>query len=108
MTDRQKQIEAGAKDAGLRGAVTGGAQMAVLEELIFDLLKESGIPEGSIYRRKTLEYQAIIDPKNAEIYWLSITIGSTLPLNASPKSSRASETTRIIEATRQSETQNVP
>lgn len=53
---RNEQTEAqnqrGARDQGSRGAVTGGAQLDAVVDLVRDCLLESGIPEGAIYRNK--------------------------------------------------------
>ena len=41
-TNREKQVESGKIDAGIRGEVTGGTQMAALEALVADILCEAG------------------------------------------------------------------
>lgn len=50
-----RQRDQGKLDAGTRGEVTGGAQMAGLEGLIADLLSEAGIPKLDIRTRQALE-----------------------------------------------------
>lgn len=59
-TTRQKQSKkqkglGGSIDAGLRSAVTGGAQMGKLEALISDILCEAGMLRESIRTRVALE-----------------------------------------------------
>ena len=53
----------GAVDAGLRSAVTGGAQMAKLEDLISDLLCEAGMLRESIRTRVALELPGYFRPE---------------------------------------------
>ena len=48
----EAQSQRGARDQGSRGAVTGGAQLDGVVDLVRDCLLESGIPEGAIYRNK--------------------------------------------------------
>jgi hypothetical protein len=45
----------GAKDAGARAAVTGGAQMNGFVTLVRDLLWESGLPQAQVFCEKALE-----------------------------------------------------
>jgi hypothetical protein len=55
-TQAQKQgSEAGSKDAGARSAVTGGAQMNGLINLVRDLLCESGLAQAQVYCEKYVE-----------------------------------------------------
>lgn len=52
----QKQgLSSGAKDAGARSAVTGGAQMNGFVNLVRDLLCQSGLPEANVYCEKHVE-----------------------------------------------------
>jgi len=52
-TQAQKQgITSGSKDAGARSAVTGGAQMNRVINLVRDLLCQSGLPKAHIYCEK--------------------------------------------------------
>jgi hypothetical protein len=53
----------GAVDAGLRSAVTGGAQMTKLEDLISDILCEAGMSRGSIRTRTALELPGYFRPE---------------------------------------------
>ena len=46
---------AGEKDRGSRGAVTGGAQLDGIVELVHDLLVEQGLPEHTIYRHRSAQ-----------------------------------------------------
>jgi hypothetical protein len=54
-TQSQKQAASGAKDAGARSAVTGGAQMNGFVNLVRDLLCESGLPKAHVYCEKCVE-----------------------------------------------------
>jgi hypothetical protein len=55
-TQAQKQgTVTGAKDAGARAAVTGGAQMNGFINLVRDLLCESGLPKAHVYCEKYVE-----------------------------------------------------
>ena len=55
-TQAQKQAAtAGAKDAGTRSAVTGGAQMNGFVNLVRDLLCESGLPRAQVFCEKSVE-----------------------------------------------------
>src|SRR5947209_7888583 len=55
-TQSQKQgAVSGAKDAGTRSAVTGGAQMNGFINLVRDLLCQSGLPEAQVFCEKYVE-----------------------------------------------------
>lgn len=55
-TQAQKQGSvSGAKDAGARSAVTGGAQMNGFVNLVRDLLCDSGLPKAHVYCDKYVE-----------------------------------------------------
>lgn len=54
-TSRAKQQSAGRPDAGSRGEVTGGAQMAALEALVVDILCEAGLRRLHIRTSSQLE-----------------------------------------------------
>jgi len=59
-TTRARQAErqgvvTGAKDAGARAAVTGGAQMGGFVTLVRDLVCEGGLPQAQVYSEKALE-----------------------------------------------------
>ncbi len=53
----------GQKDAGARGAVTGGAQMNGFVHLFRQLLADSGIAEGSIHVEKKIELPGYFRPE---------------------------------------------
>lgn len=59
---RPKQRESGREDAGLRGAVTGGAQMRELERLVVDLLIEAGLDALDVRTRTSLELPGYFRP----------------------------------------------
>lgn len=48
---KEKQKEAGQSDQGLRGAVTGGAQMDGFVDLFAEIILAAGIPGACVYRR---------------------------------------------------------
>ncbi len=50
-----KQGSSGGKDAGVRSAVTGGAQMNGFVNLVRDLLLQSGLPEAHVHCEKCVE-----------------------------------------------------
>jgi hypothetical protein len=58
-----KQVKAGRKDAGARGAVTGGAQMAEIEKLVVELLLEAGLDRIQIKTRTALELPGYFRPE---------------------------------------------
>lgn len=58
--DRQKNR--GVSDAGLRSAVTGGAQMDGFIKLFKNLIVESGVDEQHIYEKKALELPGFFRP----------------------------------------------
>jgi hypothetical protein len=58
--ERQKQL--GKPDAGLRSAVTGGAQMDGFIELFTNLIFDTGIDEQFIFRKKCLELPGFFRP----------------------------------------------
>lgn len=51
----KRQQKTGKADAGLRGAVTGGAQMDAIAMLLEEVFLEAGFPPGSISRGNRLE-----------------------------------------------------
>jgi Restriction endonuclease XhoI len=53
--NREKQLVAGKTDAGSRGEVTGGAQMAALETLVVDILCEAGLKRPDVRTGTALE-----------------------------------------------------
>jgi hypothetical protein len=60
---RNQKGRGGAVDAGLRSAVTGGAQMAKLEDLISDILCEAGMLRQHIRTRVALELPGYFRPE---------------------------------------------
>jgi hypothetical protein len=59
----QKQRDKGGSDTGTRSAVTGSSQMAALEELVVDILKEIGLEGADIRTRKGLEIPGYYRPE---------------------------------------------
>lgn len=64
---RQKQEKkqgraSGKRDQGSRSAVTGGAQMDGFVQLVSDLLVESGIPDTTIFRKRSVELPGYFRP----------------------------------------------
>ncbi|MBW1795897.1 MAG: PaeR7I family type II restriction endonuclease [Deltaproteobacteria bacterium] len=59
---KEKQKKRGVSDAGLRSAVTGGAQMDGFIDLFTNLILESGIDAGFIFRKKALELPGFFRP----------------------------------------------
>ncbi len=58
----RKQNKAGQRDQGLRGAVTGGAQMDGFIKLITDLILESGVHRDCIHFESALELPGYFRP----------------------------------------------
>lgn len=52
----------GQKDAGARSAVTGGAQLDGIIDLVCDLLVESGLPDASVVRQKKVVLPGFFRP----------------------------------------------
>jgi len=61
-TQRERQSERGISDAGLRSAVTGGAQMDGFIQLFTDLIVNAGIDDKFIFRKKSLELPGFFRP----------------------------------------------
>jgi Restriction endonuclease XhoI len=59
----QKQRESGTLDAGLRGAVTGGAHMDAMAELMEAIFIDAGFPPSSISRRSAVELPGYFRPE---------------------------------------------
>lgn len=57
-----KQKSGGKADQGLRGAVTGGAQMDGFVELFTEIITKAGIPEQFIFRKKAVELPGFFRP----------------------------------------------
>jgi len=59
---RERQKDRGISDAGLRSAVTGGAQMDGFINLFTNLIVEAGIDNQFIFRKKSLELPGFFRP----------------------------------------------
>lgn len=62
-TQQQKQIQSGSVDAGTRGAVTGGTQMAEMETLAADILLQAGLDRAHVRTRTALEMPGYYRPE---------------------------------------------
>jgi len=60
--EKKQGKTSGIRDQGSRSAVTGGAQMDGFVELVSELLVESGIPDATIYRKKSVEVPGFFRP----------------------------------------------
>jgi hypothetical protein len=60
---KQQGVKTGRKDAGTRGAVTGGRQLDGFVALCREMLIESGLPDGSVYWRLRLELPGYFRPE---------------------------------------------
>src|SRR4051812_26616446 len=58
-----KQKQTGLVDAGLRGSVTGGAQMGAFEDLVVDVLCQTGLCRADIKSRRALELPGYYRPE---------------------------------------------
>ena len=58
----KKQKDQGSADQGSRSAVTGGAQMDGIINLLTDLILENGIPENCIFYKKFLQLPGFFRP----------------------------------------------
>jgi len=61
-TQRERQKKKGTADAGLRGAVTGGAQMDSFIDLFSKIIIKAGMDEEFIFRKKRLELPGFFRP----------------------------------------------
>jgi hypothetical protein len=59
---RKKQESGGRADQGLRGAVTGGAQMDGFIDLFSDLISEAGMSAKCIFRKRAVELPGFFRP----------------------------------------------
>jgi len=59
---RKKQETDGKADQGLRGAVTGGAQMDGFIDLFSELVTQAGIPGSCVFRKKAVELPGFFRP----------------------------------------------
>jgi hypothetical protein len=62
-SQRDRQIKAGKSDAGLRSAVTGGAQMDALAELLAETFVDAGFSGDTIYRTTNVELPGYYRPE---------------------------------------------
>jgi hypothetical protein len=60
---RQRQVDAGKSDAGSRGAVTGGAHMNALAELLAEAFVDAGFSADTIYRETSVELPGYFRPE---------------------------------------------
>ena len=60
---QRKQGVSGKVDAGTRGAATGGAQMAALEQLVVDILIQTGLRQLDIRTKRELELPGYYRPE---------------------------------------------
>lgn len=60
---QQQQLISGRTDAGTRGAVTGGAQMAAIEQVVVDLLEQAGLDQVDIRTKRALELPGYYRPE---------------------------------------------
>jgi hypothetical protein len=58
----KKQKENGASDQGSRSAVTGGAQMNGIIQLLSEIILESGIPQDCIFHKQFLQLPGFFRP----------------------------------------------
>jgi len=61
-SQREKQKKRGVSDAGLRSAVTGGAQMDGFIRLFTDTIIDAGMEERFIFRKKLLQLPGFFRP----------------------------------------------
>ena len=62
LKQRRRHEKSGTSDQGLRGAVTGGAQMDGFIDLFADLAQRTGIPETSVYKKKAIQLPGYFRP----------------------------------------------
>jgi len=60
--EKKQGKASGKRDQGSRSAVTGGAQMDGFVKLVSELLIESGIPDGTIFRKRSVELPGFFRP----------------------------------------------
>jgi hypothetical protein len=59
---RDRQLQTGKADQGLRSAVTGGAQMDGFIDLFTEMVVAAGIPERCVFRKKAVELPGFFRP----------------------------------------------
>ena len=62
VAQKRKQAKGGKSDAGLRSAVTGGAQMDGFVSLFAKIVEQAGIPADCIFYKKSLELPGFFRP----------------------------------------------
>lgn len=82
---KDKQKKRGVSDAGLRSAVTGGAQMDGFIRLFRELIVDSGIDSQYIYEKKALELPGFLGQPRSGTYWLLKMVSSLLLLKPNPR-----------------------
>jgi hypothetical protein len=60
---QRRQVDAGKSDAGSRGAVTGGAQMDALAELLEEMFVDAGFSAETVYRATSVELPGYFRPE---------------------------------------------
>ena len=68
LSQQQKQRKSGKVDYGLRGAVTGGAQMDGFIELFTRLITSTGLDADFIQRKGSLELPGYFQPTTASAF----------------------------------------
>ena len=61
-SQRARQNASGKADQGLRGAVTGGAQMDGFADMVASLVVRAGVPQECVFRHKALELPGYFRP----------------------------------------------
>jgi hypothetical protein len=73
LSQREKQKKRGFNDAGLRSAVTGGAQMDEFINLFINLIMEPVSERNTFFTKNTWNYLAFfVPPKNGICSWLKM------------------------------------
>lgn len=62
-TQRDRQVASGAVDAGLRGAVTGGAHMDGMAQVMEEVFLDAGFPPSSVKRGSAVELPGYFRPE---------------------------------------------
>ena len=69
-SQKDKQKMSGVSDAGLRSAVTGGAQMDGFITLFKDLIVDTGIDNSSFMKKRHFSCQDFLGQPKSGTYWL--------------------------------------
>src|SRR5689334_13261606 len=59
---KRQGAKSGQKDAGTRGAVTGGKHLDGFIDLVSEVLTRNGIQDGTVYRKKRVELPGFFRP----------------------------------------------